>query len=916
MGDFVRAVVTESGGEVSASVEETNRIRAALGLRPLDTSSSSGSRRPEVVVHVDTEAAKVTEQADIRLRIERSRRDREEAEARGRGLGDVLKARATSAADWVNESRRREAADKARAARVAALQADDGVDGTAAAAASRRGVVAAAAGSELAGMKIHHDADAFGLGESAVLTLADRPLLDEGGTGLSTREDELVSADLVAAERAAEASARRANARNPIYSGRDDGEWGPPPAGGAARSACQGAGVLPQYDAGPVGPALGAGAGSGGLVIGSEGRVDDAAAGERVKARLAAAAAARAHADVSSSLGGGAGGGGGGDGLGSLRLARDYLTPEEVAAAAAARAAAAAARKRRRVVRRPGDDAEDAPPAAPTQPDDKFKSAGGGGSGAAASDGVAVTPAVVAAVPLPVTTTAAATATAADAGAGGERDRGSRARRTDATARAAAAEAATQSVRAAAFDSALRKAEGKSAAVFDVGPQRGAASAALSQPQGQHVGADAVVRNALHVPQATNTHNPNSSAVNALTGHRVYKRLRAAGDAGGDADDDDAELNAALARARRLAQATASAAAVAPPTSDSAAPSSTAQRGGSGGGGDAGGAGRVAELLSQMPIAAPSSVAASSSSSGGGGIVFTDTTEFARLLQGRMGDEVRGAADAAAAEVVAEAAPASSSSEGGGVAGGSASKRSRTGDAKRAARSAAGRAARADPTSSSATASSSWVAVGDGEAADSGVGGASRAADDADEDDDDAESGGAGDSDGASEDSGAAADTFTGREPSAMVGVAGALALFARTGALVKREMYRGRTKDARPDWDGARGVGAAAGAQGAGHQLQPDHALADIPPGMHEVVLEYRDKEGNKLTPKEAYRELCYKFHGRQPSQKTRDKRLKAMLREQALSKASSSDTPLGSLGALLRSQETRGSAAIFMGK
>lgn len=34
----IRANVTENNGEISCSVEETNRIRIALGLKPLDTS--------------------------------------------------------------------------------------------------------------------------------------------------------------------------------------------------------------------------------------------------------------------------------------------------------------------------------------------------------------------------------------------------------------------------------------------------------------------------------------------------------------------------------------------------------------------------------------------------------------------------------------------------------------------------------------------------------------------------------------------------------------------------------------------------------------------------------------------------------------------------------------------------------------
>lgn len=35
---IIKAVVTESNGEISCSVEETNRIRALLGMKPLKVS--------------------------------------------------------------------------------------------------------------------------------------------------------------------------------------------------------------------------------------------------------------------------------------------------------------------------------------------------------------------------------------------------------------------------------------------------------------------------------------------------------------------------------------------------------------------------------------------------------------------------------------------------------------------------------------------------------------------------------------------------------------------------------------------------------------------------------------------------------------------------------------------------------------
>jgi hypothetical protein len=43
---------------------------------------------------------------------------------------------------------------------------------------------------------------------------------------------------------------------------------------------------------------------------------------------------------------------------------------------------------------------------------------------------------------------------------------------------------------------------------------------------------------------------------------------------------------------------------------------------------------------------------------------------------------------------------------------------------------------------------------------------------------------------------------------------------------------------------------------------------------GAKEIVLEYRDDQGRLLTPKEAFRQLSYKFHGIEPSKRTQEKR------------------------------------------
>ena len=46
--NLMRATVTESNGEISCTVEETNRIRIALGLKPLDTTSKKNKEQEAV----------------------------------------------------------------------------------------------------------------------------------------------------------------------------------------------------------------------------------------------------------------------------------------------------------------------------------------------------------------------------------------------------------------------------------------------------------------------------------------------------------------------------------------------------------------------------------------------------------------------------------------------------------------------------------------------------------------------------------------------------------------------------------------------------------------------------------------------------------------------------------------------------
>jgi len=55
---FVKATVSETNGEISCSIEETNRIRIALGLKPLNFEKPNKEREA-----VDNFRAKAEKQA-------------------------------------------------------------------------------------------------------------------------------------------------------------------------------------------------------------------------------------------------------------------------------------------------------------------------------------------------------------------------------------------------------------------------------------------------------------------------------------------------------------------------------------------------------------------------------------------------------------------------------------------------------------------------------------------------------------------------------------------------------------------------------------------------------------------------------------------------------------------------------------
>lgn len=98
---------------------------------------------------------------------------------------------------------------------------------------------------------------------------------------------------------------------------------------------------------------------------------------------------------------------------------------------------------------------------------------------------------------------------------------------------------------------------------------------------------------------------------------------------------------------------------------------------------------------------------------------------------------------------------------------------------------------------------------------------------------------------------------------------------------MLNKDVTRGRTKDQTMDKQLAAHGGPTDGNQEA-----------------DRVKLNYFDKKGRKLTIKEAYRQMCWKFHGRMPSHKNQEKMDKKMEAKQKVQSAFSGMGALGSLG------------------
>ncbi|CAG0923139.1 unnamed protein product [Notodromas monacha] len=80
------------------------------------------------------------------------------------------------------------------------------------------------------------------------------------------------------------------------------------------------------------------------------------------------------------------------------------------------------------------------------------------------------------------------------------------------------------------------------------------------------------------------------------------------------------------------------------------------------------------------------------------------------------------------------------------------------------------------------------------------------------------------------------------------------------------------------------------------------------------EIKLDYIDDQGRILTPKEAFRYLSHKFHGKGSGKMKTEKRMKKMAEQTSVMLMSSTDTPLGTVGKMKEKQKESHTAHLLL--
>ena len=220
-----KAMITEENGEISCSIEETNRVRELLGLKPLKIDKPSNQQAEDNYRQRVEADLKAREAAAIRDRVEKARTKRlMNTSLEGRSISEQAEeenAASLSVADWVKRSRVKAVESEREREKRKALEAqrkfDEEDNNT-------------YTSSNLKGLKVMHKTTAFESGAEVILTLADSKVLEIDEItgrykGINDDDDILENVNLIEEDKRMDRDKRAKRAARPVYSGLDDEEF-------------------------------------------------------------------------------------------------------------------------------------------------------------------------------------------------------------------------------------------------------------------------------------------------------------------------------------------------------------------------------------------------------------------------------------------------------------------------------------------------------------------------------------------------------------------------------------------------------------------------------------------------------------------------------------------------------------------
>jgi U4/U6.U5 tri-snRNP-associated protein 1 len=219
--NIVKALVTENDGEISCSIDETNRIRALLGLKPLNNEKPKEKQAVDNFKAQKEDEEKRIEAEKLKEQINKAKNKRLLNEKlKGGTLGEVDNNNADesllSAADWVKRSRRKELTDKEKADLLEKRLLEEEEE-------NKNNY----SSKDLKGIQIRHSIKDFEAGESVILTLADTNVLDDNDN-LNDEGPVLENVNMTDAERRKEREKKIKRSKLPAYVAYDDEEFDEP----------------------------------------------------------------------------------------------------------------------------------------------------------------------------------------------------------------------------------------------------------------------------------------------------------------------------------------------------------------------------------------------------------------------------------------------------------------------------------------------------------------------------------------------------------------------------------------------------------------------------------------------------------------------------------------------------------------